>query len=219
MKTKLVFLMLCLFALSVKGQDWKFAVEGGITINHPKHSFTNDGTWIGWRTGGWAKVHPMSSASQFYTTAGLLLSGKGSKIMSFMGEKQYYTSLITYRNYLEVPVRVGYDFTVNNKVKIFAEGGPYVAYALCGKQKYQGKNAETDKQLGSTTDIFGEKGFKRFDFGIGFALGVELAKHYQLKVGYDLGLINTTGTPEKYATGDKLTYKNRNITIGVAYAF
>lgn len=219
MKAKIVLLLLSFLALSAKAQEWNFSVEGGITINNAKVGFIKNGTLVGLRLGGWAKVQRVSNVSHGYITTGLLFATKGDKRMSVLLDKDYYTALVTSRHYLEVPLRVGYDFVVNDRVKIFAEGGPYVAYAVSGKQKYSGDNSALDKEIGSTTDIFGDKALKRFDFGLGLGLSVEFAKHYQLKVGYDLGLMNTTHTPDTYEPLGKIVYKHRNLNIGVAYTF
>lgn len=221
MKTKLILFLLCILSLSAKGQGVQFSIEAGATINRPKYSFTHSGSFIGVRVGGWAKLHPISTMPGAYTIAGLLLSTKGDKTLAYikLSEQELYELTSTNkRNYLEIPIRLGYDFVLNDNLKFFAEGGPYIAYALSGKTKYSGENARKADALPST-DFFGKKAFKRFDFGVGFALGLEVAKHYQLKVGYDLGLINTMGTSDQYVAGGGVTYKNRNFNVGIAYAF
>ena len=55
-------------------------------------------------------------------------------------------------------------------------------------------------------DIFGDDGFKRFDFGLGLKAGVEFNKKYQVALSYDFGLIDVQ---------KDLGMKNRNLMISV----
>ncbi len=59
-------------------------------------------------------------------------------------------------------------------------------------------------------DIFGDDGFKRFDFGLGLKAGVEFNKKYQVALSYDFGLIDVQ---------KDLGMKNRNLMISLGYMF
>lgn len=59
-------------------------------------------------------------------------------------------------------------------------------------------------------DIFGDDGFKRFDFGLGLKAGVEFNKKYQVALSYDFGLIDVQ---------KDLGMKNRNLMISFGYMF
>ena len=59
-------------------------------------------------------------------------------------------------------------------------------------------------------DIFGDDGFKRFDFGLGLKAGVEFNKKYQAALSYDFGLIDVQ---------KDLGMKNRNLMISFGYMF
>lgn len=120
MKTKLILFLLCILSLSAKGQGIQFSIEAGATINRPKYSFTHSGSFIGVRVGGWAKLHPISTMPGAYTTTGLLLSAKGDKTLAYikLSEQELYELTSTNkRNYLEIPMRVGYDFVLNDNLK------------------------------------------------------------------------------------------------------
>ena len=68
-------------------------------------------------------------------------------------------------------------YAVNDDFALFGSAGPYIAVGLFGKAK-----AKVDGDLvdlvefggnSASEDIFGDDGFKRFDFGLGLKAGVE----------------------------------------------
>ena len=62
----------------------------------------------------------------------------------------------------------------------------------------------------ASEDIFGDDGFKRFDFGLGLKAGVEFSKKYQVAISYDFGLVEVA---------KDLGMKNRNLMISLGYMF
>lgn len=63
------------------------------------------------------------------------------------------------------------------------------------------------------TDFFGSEedgGFKRFDFGIGLAVGYEFNK-YKVGIGYDFGLVNISHDDDKVKT------QNAFLTVGYRF--
>ena len=46
-----------------------------------------------------------------------------------------------------------------------------------------GKDTSTTKN--ASDNLFGDKVLDRFDWGLGFRAGAEIARHVQLSVGYD----------------------------------
>ena len=105
--------------------------------------------------------------------------------------------------YLEIPVHVGYKYAVNENFALFGSVGPYLAVGLFRKDKLSIGNAIGDwadiegmESVGGlegksvSEDIFGDDGFKRFDFGLGLKAGVEFNKKYQVALSYDFGLID-----------------------------
>ena len=125
--------------------------------------------------------------------------------------------------YLEIPVHVGYKYAVNEDFALFGSVGPYLAVGLFGKAKLNIGNAigdwadiEGKVSVGGlegksvSEDIFGDDGFKRFDFGLGLKAGVEFNKKYQVALSYDFGLIDVQ---------KDLGMKNRNLMISLGYMF
>lgn len=108
-------------------------------------------------------------------------------------------------------------------LRCLASVGPYLAVGLFGKAKLSIGNAIGDwadiegmESVGGlegksvSEDIFGDDGFKRFDFGLGLKAGVEFNKKYQVALSYDFGLIDVQ---------KDLGMKNRNLMISLGYMF
>lgn len=107
--------------------------------------------------------------------------------------------------YLHLPIHFGYRWAVAQRCAIYADAGPYFSFGLFGKARNT-DNISHQKSKGSVYDEI-----KRFDFGIGARLGVEVADHYRIGIGYDYGLRKM----------DKVysDHKNRNFTFSVGYMF
>ena len=200
MKSKLIFLFL--FALLVQIANAQiFGVKGG--INLASMSFSSSGldfspkSILGIHVGPVAEIELQES---LYFNTGLLYSMKGYKIkMDFMGESMESTAKL---NYLEIPLNVAYKFSTGELSNFFVQAGPYLGYAFSGKEKSDGE----------TTDIeFGDGGMKRFDFGLGVGLGLELGAIVP-SISYQLGLANLSDDSE-------VTVKNKVVQFSVAYMF
>ncbi len=59
-------------------------------------------------------------------------------------------------------------------------------------------------------DVFGDDGYKRFDFGLGLRAGLEFNQKVPVSIGYDFGLLDIN---------DGVSAKNRNLTLSVGYKF
>lgn len=131
--------------------------------------------------------------------SGLLISSKGYKYKE--GEYKETTRPI----YLDIPILAAYKFNISDNTKFVINAGPYLAFGLGGKVKYDGVD-ESDK-------VFGDDGWNRFDLGLQYGIGLELSDRY---------LINLTGQngficPWDVDEGDKP--KNMTFSIGVGYRF
>jgi len=200
MKSKLIFLVV--FALFVQIANAQvFGIKGG--LNDANMSFSSNGisispkAIIGFHFGPVAEFELNDNIS-FNT--GLLYSLKGFKMnASTLGFSTESTEKI---NYLEIPLNVAYKHPIDEKIKIFGQIGPYLAYALSGK----------DKTDGTTTDItFGSGGMKRFDLGLGIGAGVEFGP-IVAGLGYQFGLANLADSSDGKV-------KNKVLQISVAYMF
>jgi hypothetical protein len=197
MKSKLI--LVCLFALLVQTVNGQvFGIKGG--VNLASMSFSEDTensvkSILGFHVGPIAEFELQESL--FFNT-GLLFSIKGAK-MDY-GNENATTSL----NYLEVPLNVAYKFSGGEKSKVFIQAGPYLGYGLSGKSKYGDESEDIN---------FKDDGIKRFDFGLGFGLGIELGSIVP-SVSYQFGLSNLNDDSE-----DEMTVKNNVFQISIAYMF
>ncbi|HZL10165.1 MAG TPA: porin family protein [Prolixibacteraceae bacterium] len=178
-----------------------FRIKGGINIANM--SFPSNGISISPKSIIEFHLGPVAEfeiQENIYFNTGLLYSLKGFKFkMSYMGESMESTENI---NYLEVPLNFAYKQSLDEKYKIFGQVGPYLGYALSGK----------DKTDGETTDFeFGDGGMKRFDFGLGIGAGVEFG-NMLAGLNYQFGLANLSDDQDS-------TVKNKVLQISVTYIF
>lgn len=109
--------------------------------------------------------------------------------------------------YLDIPVHLGYKYAFNESVSVFGEFGPYFAFGLFGKAKLSLMGDEIK------VDTFSDDGgVKRFDFGLGLRVGVEINNRVPISIGYDFGLVNVAKD-----TDDAI--RSSNITLGIGYKF
>ncbi len=138
-----------------------------------------------------------------YINGGAFLTLKGA-------EKDYGRELDFNCNAysLEIPIHFGYKHRLEN-VAIFGEFGPYFGFGLFGKTELSsyGESAKVD----TYSD---EGGVKRFDFGLGFRVGIEIHHKIPVSIGYDFGLIDANKDGE-----DAPSMKHSNLTVSVGYKF
>lgn len=96
--------------------------------------------------------------------------------------------------YLRAPIHLNYSFEVADIASIFLGAGPSVIFGV-----------------GGDDDPFDNGGMKRFDLQLGALAGVRFAEHFELRAGYDFGLL-------KAADSDVKNHRNA-FTVGLAYVF
>ena len=201
-KILVLFALTAIAMVSVNAQDnLKWGVMAGMNVS--KYTFTGFDNRVGFHAGVKAELGISQEASGAYMDFAALLTLKGAKIDG--------GSIATVK------------FTVNENFALFGSVGPYLAVGLFGKAKLSIGNAIGDwadiegmESVGGlegksvSEDIFGDDGFKRFDFGLGLKAGVEFNKKYQVALSYDFGLIDVQ---------KDLGMKNRNLMISFGYMF
>lgn len=183
MKGKLLLVaILCLAVIPGFSQNLAGKCEFDFGLN------SSSMTWTGSKLGFHAGVRATKNLDSqigpgFYANAGLFFSLKGGK--ADLGELAQST-IEAY--YLEVPVHIGYKYTVNEDIKLFAEVGPYLDLGLFGNQSSKTiadwEGTKYDKETRPTFDTL-----RRYDFGLGFRVGAEYKK-YVIAIGYDAGIAN-----------------------------
>lgn len=123
---------------------------------------------------------------------------------------EYLYSNSTLRlNYLETPILFKAVLPVDDKIKINAFAGPYLAIGLNGRavSKYEGISYKEkyDVQFGD------ESGMRRFDMGIKLGGGFEY-KSYTIQFFYDQGFLNI-------ARGNGYESKSKNKSLGVSLGY
>ena len=209
-------LFVCLFAFAAicaNAQEIKYGVTAGINFNSLS-SNSNDA-----RTGFHAGLKTeIDFNEKLYVNAGLMLTSKPWRgLGTYIPKENIIIDSKKTPYYLNIPVHVGYKLPVAKNVKIFAEAGPYMAIGLFGSGKYTEKQYDEgfknliESKTHDLEDPFKHNYQKRFDWGLGGNIGVELFNHYQLSVGYDWGL--------KEILGKNTSMKNKTFMISASYLF
>lgn len=138
--------------------------------------------------------------------SGLIISSKGYK---YDAEDAHDYSFKARPIYLDIPILAAYKFNISDNTKFVINAGPYLAFGLGGKCKYdEGEDSKLFK---------GEDGddaeMKRFDLGIQYGVGLEINEHYLVNLTGQNGFIS----PNNWDEGKD--YKNMTFSIGVGYRF
>lgn len=210
-KFLLLVALVAISVVSVNAQDHlKWGVMAGMNVS--KYTLTGFDNRIGFHAGVKAELGLSQEESGAYMDFAALLTLKGAKI-----DAGSVASFKMNPYYLEIPVRIGYKYAVNEDFALFGSAGPYMAVGLFGKAKLK-----VDSDVADLTDIpgaegnsmseniFSDGGLKRFDFGLGLKAGVEFSKKYQLAISYDFGLIDVN---------KEIGMKNRNLMLSFGYMF
>ncbi len=97
--------------------------------------------------------------------------------------------------FLKAPLHLNYNIEVSNVATIIAGVGPSLVIGLDGKY-----------------NPFGDDGLERFDLQLGLNVGVRIFEKFEIKAGYDWGLINMSDE-------DEFRMKRDGINVGLAYIF
>lgn len=112
---------------------------------------------------------------------------------SFMRFPQTETAV----NYLQVPLKLGYQFCLHNRFSLIPSVGLYAAYGLgAGKcaldvQPDEGEVTAIGWKPLSGKSEYGLHALRRWDWGSVAALKGIVAQHYTLEVAYTLGVMKT----------------------------
>lgn len=105
------------------------------------------------------------------------------------GEDDLKTSIY----FLRVPLHLTYGVEMAPDMTIFGTAGPGLSIGLGGED-----------------DPFGDDGLKRFDIPLGLEVGFRYMSRFDIRVGYDWGLLNMV---------DEGKLHRNNLHLGVAIAF
>ena len=114
--------------------------------------------------------------------------------------------------YLQVPVVVSWHFNVRS-VSIQPLAGVFYGFGIHGKAKFKGEKADLFKSTDLGDGAEEEAMFKRSDLGLRFGANVTFKKHYNVSLGYDLGLLNIL------KDADEVKAKNGSFFVSLGYNF
>lgn len=185
------------FSVQKSDQPVTFGIRGG--VNFAKQSVSYDGysfspkNNVGFNVGVSVDIPMLES---LYLQSGLYYTVKGYK-----SEEDGYTEKAT-PSYLELPILASYRYNFSDFTQLQINFGPYLAYGIAGKYKWDDGDEDED---------FFDDDTKRFDAGLAIGAGMTFG-HIFVGVNYDLGLTNIL----KDSDG---SLKNRCLSINVGYNF
>ena len=187
MKKLLSILAAAILAFGNAAMAENLNFEGVVGMNVANINVSDFNSRIGFHVGVRGTYAFQSPDQGLYANAGALLSLKGAKLED-----------VTFNPYyLEIPIHMGYKYSITDAVGIFGEFGPYFGSGLFGKTE--------------GVDVFSDEvGYKRFDVGLGLRAGFEFAKKASVSIGYDFGLTDIA---------DEANAQNRNFSISLGYKF
>ena len=105
--------------------------------------------------------------------------------------------------YLNIPVKVTYGFSLGNIVELGAFVAPTFSMGRTSKAKVDD----------TSVDMYGEDGFyKRGDFRVGLGVYCDLIEKVRINLNYNFGVVNRSKV-------DDTTLRRNGVQLGVAYLF
>ncbi|MCM1078964.1 MAG: PorT family protein [Bacteroidales bacterium] len=201
MKRIVLLLVFCAFHICMSAQRNRLGVTAGLLLSQPEDVNLHVGYSLG-VTGEFLLSDKMSG---FYLSPSLLFVEKGWRQDVYdLDDNKYDGRCDAY--YLEVPVMAGYKWHINGDVRLFVEAGAYVACGLFGNYKLDYEDDEFDDK-----NIFSSNAYRRFDWGVKAAVGVDVAK-WKFAVGYGRSLQKPTKD-----NWNIYNLKDRSFSLSVSY--
>lgn len=190
------FLMLLFMGSHVSAQDVNIGAKAGLDFSNHGGDVNDMDVKMGFLVG---LTFDYEMENNLYLLTGFDLISKGAR-KKVLGVKTKTNPL-----YFQLPVHAGYKLNISDEVRVVFSAGPYFAFGVGGKDKVKtGKTVVKNDFFGSEE----EGGMKRFDLGLGLALGLEFDM-YKISLGYDFGLSNIS-----YSSSHKVKNENVYLTLG-----
>ncbi|MBR0037896.1 MAG: outer membrane beta-barrel protein [Bacteroidales bacterium] len=177
---------------------YKLGVVAGINASSFSHS-DFDGKF-GFHVGVNALFDASELIQNSYVRTQLLFQRKGARVDN---DVKFRTC------YLELPVRFGYAYALNNDWTFLGETGPYFALGLGGRVRWEDLNGDKHDEKFFTNEYLGNDDPNNFDMGWGLHFGAIFQQHHELTIGWDWGFINMNDSYEQ----------NRNFMVSYGYYF
>lgn len=159
-------------------------------------------------------------APDFYFQPGLLFTTKGAK------SKDQFLSMdmsVEYNlTYIEMPLSFLYKPVLGDG-HFFLGFGPYLAYGVGGKSKFNINNISTEEKIEFTNEYeslnpYDWKYFKPFDFGGNLFFGYELKSGISLQLNTQMGMAKINAE-NKTLSGNKSEFRNTGFGLSLGFNF
>lgn len=222
---KVMFVAALCFATIANAQGLRVGPAASIELNSP----TDFKSKVGFNVGVRGELNFKDAAKGLFLDASVLFDAKNFKSDSYYDITSKTSSEWKYNTYgITIPVNIGYKAAVSKSVSLFAAAGPYVNFGIGGKSKVtttmvqslttakaSGTSTNTEQTTGTkktaSNNVYSDKLMNRVNWGLGFKVGAEFFRHYQVNVGYELGM--------NKIFKNSIDSKHRTFTVGVAYMF
>ncbi|HLY71911.1 MAG TPA: porin family protein [Puia sp.] len=192
-----------------------FGITGGLNLANQRLHESAGGQSAGrsgsnilsFQVGGFADL-PLSA--NFAVNPEILLSGEGSNFSDAVTGESVQPRVY----YLRVPLNLNYVSDVPGGAKFYIGAGPDFGFGLFGNTMVAGQS----------TKSFQDSLFKKFDFGVNFVSGVQLASGFRISINYYLGISSiATSTFTNFLTGsgqgiDSFAWRNGVLSLSLGFA-
>lgn len=157
-------------------------------------------------------------APEFYFQPGVLFSVKGAKYTADPLTTTYSLS------YIEVPLNLVYKGLLGNGY-VMLGFGPYAAYGIMGKEKYEGGSASLESDVEFTNIVEASvlpltgPYYKAFDAGANIFVGYEMAGGLFFQLNSQLGMLNIKPEDNRLVGADNSIVKNTGFGFSLGYRF
>lgn len=219
MKTKWLFLSLLMITTYTANAQLSLGVQGGAVLSNAggdQSSFSVDAdpqSKFSWQAGLMADIPFGEGGLRFIPELKYVNKGfKANTTIDFLGQTTSVTGSSNL-GYLELPLNLGYALDLGGGQLILG-AGPYLAYGIGGKNKFEAKVNGTLVQSVDEKVNFGsgEDELKPFDYGANVMAGYLMSNGLMIKANYGLGLANISNVSNS-------SFKNSYLGLSLVYFF
>lgn len=200
---KKVIITIALVAAAATSAFAQIGVSAGYANNSQKTQNSDPSTTNGFYVEG---TYSIPVAGAFSIVPGVRYTYLGSSKATNILSAGLSASLV--EHYLAIPIMAQYGIDLG-AAQLFAFAGPTFSYGLASKTtvKASAGGFSADKPI----DNYKDTDYLRPNLFLGGGLGIQLGS-FQVKAAYDFGLLNRMKS-------DKITLKDNQFRVGVAYLF
>lgn len=209
-KITLTIAALATMTIAAKAQmSVRFAPEVGLNFTNMNMEISDEKIDTKFKPGlKIGAVVDLGIAKKLSIQPGVFFTTKGTKVDDELGPLEVKYTRNT--SNIEVPVNVVYHFGEGIGDGLFVQAGPYVGYAIGGKDKSDIDGVDdVDLEIGSDEV---EDDLKPLDFGFNVGVGYQIPMGLFARVQYGMGLANLS--PQ-----DNTSQKNWGFGLSVGYFF